>query len=206
VEIPPLNHPVVIRTADGREHSSRSEGVEDGALVLATPFGLTADPEAWLGTEVVACWTAASGLCELTVTIAGSGLSGPVRVWHTRPSTPSTRTRHYNRRAHVRVPVQGLVTVEHDGSSHRGTMLDASEAGLRCKLERSKIPDEAEVTASFVVGDRPFELPGMVYRILEKDRGAELAIALDADPRDADELRRAVFAEQIKQRQRQRLE
>lgn len=205
MEIPPLNHPVILRNSEGIEYTSRSEGVEDGALLLATPFDLTAESQIWEGTEITVCWTSSSGLCELQVTIAGSGISGPVRVWHTRPSTPATRTRHINRRAHVRVPLKSQITVEHDGVSHQGVMLDASEAGLRCRLKRVDLPDAGKVTASFTVDEEHFALPGIVYRITAVEGGSEVVVALDAGDREATDLRRALFAEQIKQRQRQRL-
>ena len=205
MEIPPPNHPVTLRSAEGTEYSSRSEGVEGGALVLATPFELFGQSRVWEGTEITVCWTSGSGLCELPLTIVGSARDGAVRVWHARPSSNATRTRHINRRAHVRVPLSSKITVDHEGTSYDGIMLDASEAGLRCRLGRVDLPDAGKVTASFTVGEDDFALAGIVYRVTTQDGNSEVVLALDADDRDATTLRRALFAEQIKQRQRQRL-
>jgi len=206
MEIPPLNHPVTLRSADGVEYLSRSEGVENGALVLATPFELVGRTRAWEGTEVTVCWTSDSGLCELSLTIVGSAVDGAVRVWHARPATDATRTRRLNRRAHVRVPLSSRVHVEHRGTAHSGIMLDASEGGLRCRLSRVELPDAATVTASFTVGEDSFALSGVVHRVTPRDGSSEVVLALAADDRDATALRRALFGEQIKQRQRQRLD
>lgn len=205
MEIPPLNHRVTLRTADGTEYGSRSEGVEDGALVLATPLEIAAQSRRWQGRRITVCWTSGSGLCELPLTIVDTALDGAVRVWHARPSSSATRTRHVNRRAHVRVPLSSRVFVEHEGISHDGIMLDASEAGLRCRLARVELPEAARVTASFGVGEDAFALPGIVHRVTSLDGGSEVVLALDADDRDATTLRRALFTEQIKQRQRRLL-
>ncbi|MCA1984783.1 PilZ domain-containing protein [Nocardioides nematodiphilus] len=205
MEIPPLNHPVIVRSVDGTEYSSRSEGVEDGALVLATPFELAGGARSWEGREITVCWTSGSGLCELPLKIVGTALDGAVRVWHARLSSDAARTRHLNRRAHVRVPLSSQVTVEHEDTTYSGIMLDASEAGLRCRLGRVDLPEAGTVTASFTVGEDSFALPGIVYRVTAHDGSSEVVLALDADDRDATTLRRALFAEQIKQRQRQRL-
>ena len=205
MEIPPPNHPVVVRSADGTEYSSRSEGVEDGALVLATPFEIASQARTWEGREITVCWTSGSGLCELPLTVVGTALDGAVRVWHTRPSSNATRTRHLNRRAHVRVPLSSRIAIEHEGASYEGIMLDASEAGLRCRLGSVDLPEAAEVTASFGVGEDGFALPATVYRVTPIGASSEVVLALNADDRDATTLRRALFAEQIKQRQRRQL-
>ena len=86
-----------------------------------------------------------------------------------------------------------------------GHLLDISEAAARCALRETDarlIAPSMPLTVSFSLDDRRFTLPATALRV-EPDRrdddAAELVLSFDIDEADAAELRRLVFAEQLRE-------
>jgi len=209
VQLPDLNQPVLLR-GDEREYASRVEGVEDGCLTLARPFGLPLETSLDEGRPFDVEWTSAAGMHALPVRVTERSIDGKVRIWHAEPTGPARRL---NRRAHVRVAVAIPVALDVDGQRISGSLLDVSEAAVRC-LIRDPLPEPAaeekatlkapsarQVRVMFTLGGQDFALRGAIFRSTPSQEATELIIILPEDERTATAVRRAVFAEQIRARQ-----
>ena len=206
VRNPDVNQPVLLRGHEG-EYASRVEGIDNGALTLARPFGLPLDTTLDDGRPFDVEWTSAAGQHALPVRVTERSIDGKIRVWHAVPTGPA---RLANRRAHVRVAVAVPVAIEIDGERVTASLLDVSEAAVRC-LIREPLPPQAPdseaadggrpVRVMFTLGGQEFALKGTVFRSTPAQGGAEVIIILPDDERTATAVRRAVFAEQIRARQ-----
>jgi hypothetical protein len=209
VQTPDVNQPVLLRGEES-EYASRVEGLEGGALTLARPFGLPLETGLDDGRPFEIEWTSQIGTHALPVRVTERSIDGKIRVWHAQPTGP---VRTINRRAHVRVPVAVPMSIEVDGTTITGSLVDVSEAAVRCVI-RGALPeapatDDAsaggdtgrEVRVTFTLGADEFSLKGTVYRSVPTHPGTEMIISLPDDERTATAVRRAVFAEQIRARQ-----
>jgi c-di-GMP-binding flagellar brake protein YcgR len=201
---PEINQPVMLQGTEG-QFASRVEGLEDdGVLILARPFGLPLDTDLDAGEPFDVLWTTDAGVYELAASVTERYVDGKVRIWHAQPLGPVRRT---NRRAHIRVPVTAPVTLETAGNKLTATMLDISEAALRCQINGPLAEvDEDGVHLQFALGETQFRLDGAIFRATPMGKHTELVITLTLHEQDqtAAELRRAVFAEQIRTRQLER--
>ena len=202
MESPTANQPVLLR-GDSGEFASRVEDVTDGFLTLARPFGLPLDTDLDEGRPFDVQWTSATGVYTLPVRVTERAIDGKIRIWHAVPIGPARMT---NRRAHVRVPMVAPMTLEIGEESIEATLLDVSEAALRCqvadRLPPREDPTDRSVRVNFTVAGEDFALDGILYRSTPVARPAwELVITLPEDERTASSVRRAVFAEQIRARQ-----
>jgi hypothetical protein len=199
VQLPAVNQPVLLRGEDD-EFASRVEDVADGALTLARPFGLPIETDLDDGRPFEVQWTSATGVYALSVRVTERAVDGRVRIWHAEPLGPA---RISNRRAHVRVEVVLPLTMELLGETVTGSVLDVSEAALRCQVnELPEIEQEdPPVRVQFSLSGADFGLDGTLYRRTPARSGYELVIILPEDERTASALRKAVFAEQIRARQ-----
>lgn len=207
--IPDVNTPVLLR-GDDEEYASRVEGLDETALTLARPFGLPLEPVLEDGREFAVEWTTASGVHALPVRVTERAIDGKIRVWHARPTGPA---RIANRRAHLRVPVAVPLILEVDGEEINASVLDVSEAAVRC-LVRERLPQpetdargnpvEQQIRVIFSLSDQDFTLRGTIFRSTPTTSGVELIVSLPEDEATATSVRRAVFAEQIRARQMSR--
>lgn len=201
METPDVNQPVLLRAPDGSEYPSRVEGLDDGVLTLARPFELPLDTDLDDGSPFDLMWTTATGLFERPARVTERAVDGRIRVWHAEPVGPVRRT---NRREHVRVPVAVPMTIRYADAALPASLADLSEAALRCHLERRLVTGDLpeQVQVGFTVAEASFDLPGTVYRSTPKGDAVELVITLPTDGATATALRRAVFTEQVRARQR----
>lgn len=206
VQNPDVNQPVLLRGHEG-EYASRVEGLDNGALTLARPFGLPLETSLDDGRPFDVQWTSAAGMHALPVRVTERSIDGKIRVWHAVPTGPA---RLVNRRAHVRVAVAIPIVIEVDGERLTAAGLDVSEAAVRCLL-RERLPAPAPdsvvsdrgrpVRVMFTLGGQEFALKGAIFRSTPSQGATELIIVLPDDERTATAVRRAVFAEQIRARQ-----
>lgn len=201
MQSPDVNQPVLLHGEHG-EFASRVEGITDGALILARPFGLPLDTDLDIGRPFEVQWTAAFGLYALSVRVTERAVDGKIRIWH---AEPIGKVRMTNRRAHVRVSVALPLILEYGEEKFEASLLDVSEAALRCQIpEPLPEPEEGaerNLRAHFNLGGADFALDGNLFRSTPKRDFTELVITLPTDERTRSALRRAVFAEQIRARQ-----
>lgn len=201
MQSPEVNQPVLLRGEEG-EFASRVEDVTEGALTLARPFGLPLDTDLDSGRPFEVQWTSAFGLYAMPVRVTERAVDGKVRIWH---AEPLGRPRLTNRRAHVRVAVALPLEIEYDEETYEASILDVSEAALRCQIaealpEREDTEDKS-LRVRFTLGGEEFALAGELYRSTPARGIVELVISLPTAERSRSAMRRAVFAEQIRARQ-----
>ena len=194
----------------GRQYRSRIEDFDDGLLVLARPLDLPVEHEFGLGALVLVSWPDPTGIVEVDTELIDSQLPGRLGCWLVRELGPY---RIQQRREFVRVPVPGLARVSmlEAESGTSGTPLTArlvtlSEAALRCALPTDQVAginlgDQASV--EFAMSGTEFELTASVLKLEPSRREGgvlELVLLFEADESTSAELRRLVFAEQLRLR------
>lgn len=208
--LPSLNQPVRLRDESGHEHASRVEGVADGVLTLGRPLDLPADSALGVGSPLEVSWTEATGAFDRVVEIVAATREGAVALWQTRPVGPAMRTQ---RRAHVRVALGQpmTLTLERLGTV-RALLVDLSEGGVRCRVDArdstgatddehpAPLAEGEQGGVSFTLQGVDFDLPATVYRAVPDGTAVDLVLRLDVTERQATEVRRALFAEQVRLR------
>jgi hypothetical protein len=186
---------------------AQRRGAPTQLLIAAPRYGGDSEPPPPLnGCALV--WATGRGVIELPVRYVDSeNARTGVRVWRLDISGMATRIQ---RREFVRVPFCGPVAVTtRREQTFRGEMIDLSEGGLRCLLPGPALPGDLPVTVSFATPDQEFELHARVVRAVPSRSGPpagsfgpwwETAIRFTDVGHGGDDLRKAVFAEQLRQR------
>lgn len=210
MQTPDVNQPVLLRGEEG-EFASRVEGIADGALTLARPFGLPLETRLDDGIPFEVQWTSGAGQHTLPVRVTERAVDGRIRIWHAELLGPARVT---NRRSHVRVSVAVPLLIDLGDVTVMASLLDVSEAALRCQVSEAlpEVParpeqedgEEPTVRVRFALGEASFDLQATLFRSTPSRGATELVLTLPEDERTATTLRRAVFAEQIRARQRSR--
>lgn len=180
---------------------SRVESVEGTAITLAAPvgaYGIPVVPSA--GETVLIAWNTVRGHFERNGVVEHS-----VRIPHARLTVrPLGSARKTQRRAHVRVPQLSVVELVVGPVRLRATLLDVSESGLRCVVDRPSplgMDTAAGVTLELLDGS-VLDLvccPARMYAI--DDEHLEVGLTfVDVDQRTANTIRRHVFAQQVRDR------
>ncbi|HEY0889669.1 MAG TPA: PilZ domain-containing protein [Nocardioides sp.] len=208
---PSLNQPIQLIGEDGEEYPSRVEGVDDGRLTVARPFGLPPETTMVVGAVVELGWATDLAAFRRPVRVLDSKREGSVPLWDIETVGPAVKIQ---RRAHVRVPVGSPMTIVSDDVTVAALLVDVSEAALRSRVELAQVParEDADqpdplavgqpVTVSFSLAGTAFSLPAAVYRNDEIGAGRrELVLPFVIDESQATDVRKAIFAEQIRLRQ-----
>ena len=202
---PRVNDLVTLWDQDDREYRSRVEDVGDEVLTVARPLDLLADHRFDPGAELLVSWAASNGVAVLPVELVAEHTEGPVATWTLRPTRNGWIEQ---RRRYVRVPASGTLSLRLRGDGQTvealtGTLVDLSEGGLRCAVDVA-LADALEtdlVQASFRFGDQDFDIPGrIVFRRsgTQPSQVIQLVVLFDEPVRDADRLRRQIFASQLR--------
>jgi hypothetical protein len=222
--MPTVHRLITITDFDGREYCSRVEDVGEGILVFARPLTLPVEHQFAVGQPLLASWPDPDGLTLATVTLIETRIREHLGLWVTTVDD----LRRQQRRQFVRVPALGPIELmTTDGEPGRpfphvaGQLLDVSEAALRCLLRTA---DARAVTAapgtaapgtaapgtaapgllaSFALAETRFTVPATMLRTEpshKDDQLTECVLTFDIDEQDAAELRRRVFAEQLRLR------
>jgi c-di-GMP-binding flagellar brake protein YcgR len=201
--MPGVHRLVTITDSDGREYCSRVEDVGDGLLVFARPLTLPVEHEFAVGQPLLASWPDPDGLTLATVTLIETRAREHLGLWVTAVED----LRRQQRRQYVRVPAAGpLELTATEGGPIAGRLLDVSEAALRCALRTADAEAMAGapgLLASFTLAEARFSVPATLLRTepsRRDDQLAECVLTFDMDEREAAELRRRVFAEQLRLR------
>jgi c-di-GMP-binding flagellar brake protein YcgR len=203
--LPRVNDLVTLFDQDDREYRSRVEGVDDEVLTVARPLDLSADHQFDPGVELLVSWSTANGVAVLPVRPIAAHTDGLVAIWSLSPTRPGWIEQ---RRRYVRVPAGGPLALRLRGDGQAvdalsGTMVDLSEGALRCAVN-SALADALEtdlVQASFRFGDQQFDIPGrIVFRRsgTQPTQAVQLVVLFDEPVREADLLRRQIFAQQLR--------
>lgn len=209
--LPAVHHLVTVCDIDGREFASRIEDVGPGLLVLARPLTLPLEHDFEVGRLLFVSWPDLNGLTTATGRLIGTRTRGSLGLWAVQQIGELTR---HQRRAFVRVPALGPMELTATGAPGEpfphlaGHLLDISEAALRCALREADarlLASSMELTVGFSLDDRRFTLPASVLRTIpdrRDDSSVELVLTFSPSEADAADLRRRVFAEQLRQRRR----
>lgn len=210
--LPDFGQPVTLRdTSIDQEFSSRVDSIEDdGTLVLARPLTFTGDAEFGVGYRCDVVWSTDGGIKALPVEVTENRTEGSVRLWVARVLGSPRREQ---RRNFVRVPLATPMTVTFRGNTlGKAILVDVSEAGLRCRIpaeECKGLDRDYGVQVGFNVDGTGFMLEGRVLRLIPYDGDTpegesakmDVIVTFTIPDRTAAELRRSIFAEQIRQRQ-----
>lgn len=204
---PAVNDPVVLRDADEREYRSRVERLGAGRLTVTRPLDLPVEDPPGVGTQLLVTWRQPRGVAVLPTRVLESVDEDGLGLWMLVAVGQGWVEQ---RRDFVRVPVSGPVTVGLRGDgvgteSLTGRLVDVSEAALRCSLDdaatRSLGEPGTAVQVGFRLGDQDFDIPAHVA--FERTgpasaRHVEVVVLFDEPVRDADTLRRQIFAQQLR--------
>ena len=209
-ELPAIHQLVTLRDDLGQEFASRVEDADDGALTVARPLDLPVEHRLQVGAEVFTTWLLPTGIEVRPGRLTGVRKEGLVSLWDIELTEPGWREQ---RRSFVRAAVPGKVTLQWKSDEDvqrvaRGLLLDLSEAGLRCTTSSEELGDEGRprlpLRLTVETSEQKFELDGEILRVgPAREAGLWQVVALFTEPgKAADDLRRIVFAQQLRDRRR----
>ncbi|MFL6024070.1 MAG: hypothetical protein ACJ72O_12090 [Marmoricola sp.] len=203
---PNVNDPIVLRDQTDREYRSRVEDVSVGLLVVARPLDLRADEPLGPGHEVNVVWADAAGVSTLLPTrILSAHAEGALDLWSVAVTGPAVRDQ---RRRFVRSPAVGSVVVRsatEESESISGTLIDLSEAALRCTIEAGAadgfLGSGDQVVAEFRFGSADFTVKGRLDFLRSTAHPAafeEVVVLFDEPVGAGDALRKEIFAKEVR--------
>jgi c-di-GMP-binding flagellar brake protein YcgR len=212
--LPVLNRPITLIADFGQAFASRVEDVGEYWLTVAKPLDLPVEHPFLEGAEFMTTWKGHDGIYVLPCQLLNSRREGVVRLWD---MGVVGQPWHEQRRAYVRARASGTVTMRWslDGETEYescGALEDLSEAALRfvCRDDRVLAQDVVGATVSVSLSTRykSFELQGDIVRIARsavstktRESGPWDVVVRFTDPgKAADDLRRIVFREQLRDR------
>ena len=207
--LPPINTHVELRDHGGRVFVSRVESVDDGLVTVARPSDFPVTETFEHGYKLDVLWPTENGVHTLPTKVATVTRDGLLPVWVLEPLGDTLREQ---RRNFVRLSLGIPMTLSRvEGEDHdpiKCVLADVSEAALRCQMrKRDDIELDANtvVRAGFTIDQTAFALTGTVLRWRyvpaaedPKLDDIEVIMMFDIDEQIASQLRRAVFAEQIR--------
>jgi c-di-GMP-binding flagellar brake protein YcgR len=222
--LPTINRRITLISASGQEFASRVEDVGEDWLTVARPFDLPIGQPIVAGSGLMATWHASNGICTMPCRLVTTRREGAVRLWDVNVAGQVWREQ---RRAYVRAAAIGMVSMrwslgepdEHAGSQPSetefetsGALEDLSEAALRYRCRDRNLDAEALVGATVSMSlhmreisvDMPAEVVRVVrtiQRIPSREPAPWQIVLRFVNPgRIADDLRRIVFREQLRER------
>ena len=209
-EMPAILQLIMLRDDLGQEFASRVEDVGDGMLTVARPLDLPAEHRFDVGSEVFTTWREPTGVEVRPGRLREVRREANVSLWDIELTGAGWREQ---RRSFVRAAVPGRVTVRWtaaDGGAGvaSGALLDLSEAGMRCMTTAAELVTvEAAGTPLKIeleTAEKSFALVGEVLRGMpDREPGSWQLVVVFTDPgKAADDLRRIVFAQQLRDRRR----
>jgi hypothetical protein len=171
-------------------------------LHVATPRYRGDVEEPRIGTWCQVSWLTPIGIFELDAVYDGRDMVGPaVKAWRL---ITSGRTRRVQRRRFVRVPWTAPILIRVDGTTFPGQCTDLGEGGVRCLLPLPQLEVDTEVEALFSGEEGQLVLPAKILRSEEVTMGngkkAQLVLVFADPDQVGDQVRRLVFAEQLRLR------
>lgn len=179
---------------------SRVQSIDGTAVTLSAPtgaYGMPVLPTA--GETVMVAWNTVRGYFERKGIVEYSERTPQPRM----TVRPLGEVRKLQRRAHVRVPQLSPVSIALGSQKLRASLLDVSESGVRCVVDRpTPLGMDSRVTVTLELDDTVEELeaiPARMYAI--DDENLEVGLTfLQIDERIATKIRRHVFGQQVRDR------
>ena len=182
------------------------QGAPYGGLTVAAPVHPCGLAMPYDRTRVHVRWTIPQGAVEVPATIAGTSLR-PLALWRLEATGPAVRVQ---RRRYVRVATPALpVELRAGQRTVTAWLADVSEGGLRCRAERGVAgqlaPGDEAVTWLKLGEGLNLAVPAQIVRVAASGPDhVEIACQFMGIPAGtADQLRRYVFSEQLRQRRRE---
>ena len=187
-----LDEPVMLQ--------SRVESIHGTAVTLAAPtgaYGMPVLPTA--GETVLVAWNTVRGYFERKGIVESSERTPQPRM----TVRPLGDVQQLQRRAHVRVPQLSPVSLALGAQKLRASLLDVSESGVRCVVDRpTPLGMDSRVIVTLEFDDTVEHLeavPARMYAI--DDENLEVGLTfLEVDERLATKIRRHVFGQQVRDR------
>ena len=180
---------------------SRVEAVDGTSLTLSAPTGAYGMPVLPApGETVLVAWNTLRGYFERKGVVESSTRTPQPRM----TVRPLGEVRRLQRRAHVRVPQLTLVDLVVNGGRLRASLLDVSESGLRCVVDRPSplgMDSFVSVTLELSGGEQIEVLctPARMYAM--DDHNLEIGLTfIDIEERIGNRIRKHVFAQQVRDR------
>ena len=180
---------------------SRVEGITGNCLTLAAPtgaFGMPVLPSP--GETVLVAWNTLRGYFERKGVVESS-LRTPSPQMTLRPTG---EVRRLQRRAHVRVPQLSPLDLVLANGTLRVSLLDVSESGVRCVVNRpSPLGMDTVATVTLDLHDGgSVEVQCVAARMYAlDDEHLEVGLSfVGLDERTANQIRKFVFAQQVRDR------
>jgi hypothetical protein len=205
--MPEVHRLVTIADEDGHEFCSRVEDVAERLLVVARPLTLPLEHQFDIGRPLLVSWPDPEGLTVAIGKLIGTRARGPVGLWVTEVE----ELYRQQRRQFVRIPALGPIELVAAGGEPgapfphvAGHLVDLSEAALRCVLQATDaaaVAGAANLQASFTLDGNRFTLPATMLRAEPSRRDEQVmdcVLSFRIDDREAAELRRGVFSEQLR--------
>ena len=208
MSMPDIGSRVAIR---GPRHemlnASRIEEASDDRLVVTQPAALPDGHPYEPGVEFAVSWPNERGLTVVPVRLAAARVEVGMPLWYLEiTGEPWVE----QRREFVRTPISGAVRLTFTASRSAtfiAPLLDLSEAGLRCSMAAADAVKHSDPNAPLRLqldldGER-FDLTGTLARRQQNAMRVDLVdlVAIfDKPVQRADDLRRIVFAEQLRAR------
>lgn len=206
--LPVVNELVMLRDRDDREYQSRVEDLRPGLMIVAQPLDLAVDHTLDAGSDLLVMWHCPRGIAVLPVRITATYAEGALRLWSTTITGPGWVEQ---RRRFVRIPASGPVQLVPHGGEHGleavpdpvpAKLIEISEGALRCTVTDAAFESLAEagpVQAGFCFGDVDFSIPGHINIRRpgpHDDDPMQVVVEFDEPVKDADTLRKLIFAQQ----------
>ena len=180
---------------------SRVEGLTGSCLTLAAPtgaFGMPVLPSP--GETVLVAWNTLRGYFERKGVVESS-----LRTPHPQMTVrPAGEVRRLQRRAHVRVPQLSPLDLVLANGTLRVSLLDVSESGVRCVVNRpSPLGMDTVATVTLDLHDgEAVEVQCIAARMYAlDDEHLEVGLSfVGLDERTANQIRKFVFAQQVRDR------
>ena len=180
---------------------SRVEALADGSVTLAAPtgaFGVPVLPAP--GETVLVAWNTIRGYYERKGVVESSLRTPQPRM----TVRPAGEVRRLQRRSHVRVPQLNLIDLVLPAGTLRASLLDVSESGLRCVVDRPSplgMDTVVSVSLSLIHGSTVDVLCKAARMYAIDDDHVEVGLAfIDLDERVGNQIRKHVFAQQVRDR------
>lgn len=202
IELPAVGSLVEIVLADGRVQPVRAvETAGFRVTVAATALAGGVVPPS-LGDRLTLRWASRRGRCAAPCVVRG--VHPELFATWTVEARGSVEIEQ--RRRFARAPGQGPVHLGPDepdvGLVLVGDLVDISEGGVRCRVGAGGVDPEQPVFLRLLLDDRLVTLRGAVVRLIEHGPagGLDVAVSFQADPAQAQVIRRYVLARQLAER------
>jgi len=196
--LPDVDYAVVLRGQSGGSFRARVDGLQPPDIVLERIGDLGREPTAQVGSRMLLTWPDENGLVCLPVLLVDAPVGDPAR-WAVEVVGDAWREQ---RRHWPRAAIEGTCVIHYavapegtDAETATGHLIDASEAGVRCAVERRHYPllvPGTRVAVELMLGSDIFEVLGQVlYGKVDarEDDRIEVVVVFDRPVPRADEIR-----------------